>query len=207
MTLEEYIQSEIIPLYDHFDMAHQRDHVLKVIEESMNLAQYYSVDKLMVYAIAAFHDTGLVKGRDIHHLVSGCIVREDKFLPQWFSRAQIETMAQAAEDHRASSDHEPRSIYGKIVAEADRDIIPHKIIRRTIQYGLSHYPQLDKEDHWKRTLDHLHEKYAEGGYLNLWIPESNNALQLNHLRTIIKDEVQLRQLFDTFFAEERKVKE
>lgn len=205
MTLEEYIQSEIIPLYDHFDMAHQRDHVLKVIEESMNLAQYYPVDKSMVYTIAAFHDTGLVKGRDTHHLISGCIIREDRCLPQWFSRAQIETMAQAAEDHRASSDHEPRSIYGKIVAEADRDIIPHKIIRRTIQYGLSHYPQLDKEDHWKRTLDHLHEKYAEGGYLNLWIPESNNALQLNHLRTIIKDEVQLRQLFDTFFEEERKV--
>lgn len=206
MTLEEYIQSEIIPLYDHFDMAHQRDHVHKVIEGSLNLAQYYPVDKSMVYTIAAFHDTGLVKGRDTHHLISGCIIREDRCLPQWFSRDQIETMAQAAEDHRASSDHEPRSIYGKIVAEADRDIIPHKIIRRTIQYGLSHYPQLDKEDHWKRTLDHLHEKYSEGGYLKLWIPESNNAIHLDQLRSIISDEVQLRQLFDTFFVEERKRK-
>ncbi len=53
---------------------------------------------------------------------------------------EIETVAQAAEDHRASSDHDPRSIYGRIVAEADRLIDPVTIIRRTIQYVLSHYP-------------------------------------------------------------------
>ena len=90
----------------------------------------------MVYAIAAYHDTGLCEGRDTHHLVSGRIIREDKKLREWFNEGQIETMAQAAEDHRASSGHEPRSIYGKIVAEADRLISPEKVIRRTIQFGL-----------------------------------------------------------------------
>ena len=39
--------------------------------------------------------------------------------------------ARAAKDHRASSDHEPRDIYGKIVAEADRQIVPETVIRRT----------------------------------------------------------------------------
>ena len=111
-------------------------------------------------------------------------------------------IAQAAEDHRASSDHEPRSIYGRIVAEADRLIVPETIIRRTIQYGLSHYPELEKEGHWQRTCEHLQEKYAEGGYLKLWIPESANAAQLARLRDIIRDKVQLRTLFEQIFSEE-----
>lgn len=197
----DYIQSEILPQYDHFDKAHQRDHVGKVIEESLFLAQFYPVDKDMIYAIAAYHDTGLVAGRETHHLVSGRIIREDTALRQWFSEEQIETMAQAVEDHRASSDHEPRSIYGKIVAEADRDIEPLKIVHRTVQYGLSHYPELDKEGHWQRTLDHLHEKYAEGGYLKLFIPQSHNAEQLAQLRKLIKDEVKLRAVFEDIFLQ------
>ena len=126
-------------------------------------------------------------------------MRADRNLRQWFSEDRIETMAQAVEDHRASSDHEPRSIYGKIVAEADRQIDPETIIRRTVQYGLSHYPELDREGHWLRMLDHLNEKYAEGGYLKLWIPESDNALKLKELHGIIKDREYLKSLFDKFY--------
>ena len=46
---------------------------------------------------------------------------------------EIKLMKEAVEDHRASSKNPPRSIYGKIVAEADRDINPLKIIKRTIK--------------------------------------------------------------------------
>ena len=121
-----YIEQEILPRYDHFDAAHQRNHADEVIDRSLALAKHYDVDENMVYTIAAYHDTGLCEGRDTHHLVSGRIIREDKKLRDWFDEDQIETMAQAAEDHRASSGHEPRSIYGKIVAEADRLISPEK---------------------------------------------------------------------------------
>jgi uncharacterized protein len=41
-------------------------------------------------------------------------------------------MKEAVEDHRASSSRQPRSIYGKIVAEADRDIDTHEIFLRAI---------------------------------------------------------------------------
>ena len=140
-----YIEQEILPRYDHFDAAHQRNHADEVIERSLALAEHYEVNNDMVYAIAAYHDTGLCEGRDTHHLVSGRIIREDTKLREWFDETQIETMAQAAEDHRASSGHEPRSIYGKIVAEADRLISPEKVIRRTIQFTQDHFPDYDKE--------------------------------------------------------------
>jgi uncharacterized protein len=197
--MREYIEKEILPRYDSFDKAHQRDHADYVIRQSLELAAHYDVDMDMVYAVAAYHDTGLAVDRKTHHLESGRIVREDRRLTEWFSEEQIEIMAQAVEDHRASSGHEPRSIYGKIVAEADRQIDGMTILRRTVQFGLSHYPELDKEGHWLRTQEHLAEKYAEGGYLKLWIPESTNAPRLRAFQELLKDSARVRELFDDIY--------
>ena len=163
------------------------------------MAKHYDVDENMVYTIAAYHDTGLCEGRNTHHLVSGRIIREDRKLRDWFDEDQIETMAQAAEDHRASSGHEPRSIYGKIVAEADRLITPEKVIRRTIQFTQDHFPDYDKEQQYQRFREHLLEKYSDTGYLRLWIPESDNAVRLEELRKIIRDENKMRHAFEQAF--------
>jgi uncharacterized protein len=194
-----YVEQEILPRYDHFDAAHQRNHADEVIERSLALAKHYEVNNDMVYAIAAYHDTGLCQGRDMHHLVSGRIIREDTKLREWFDETQIETMAQAAEDHRASSGHEPRSIYGKIVAEADRLISPEKVIRRTIQFTQDHFPEYDKEQQYQRFREHLMEKYSDTGYLKLWLPESENAPRLEELRKIIRDKIKMREAFDRAF--------
>lgn len=185
--LKDYIEQEILSRYDKFDAAHRRDHAEKVIRESLKLAEGYEVDEDMVYTIAAYHDTGLMEDRKTHHLVSGRIMRVDMNLRKWFSEDQIEVMAQAVEDHRASTDHEPRSIYGRIVAEADRNIDPDIIILRTVQYGLSNYPELDRADHIKRALQHLDEKYSQHGYLKLWIPGSENERRLHQLWRMLED--------------------
>ena len=198
-SLRNYIETNILPLYDKFDAAHQRNHADMVIKQSLQIAADLNVDMNMVYAIAAYHDIGLTEDRKTHHLVSGKTVRKDMCLRDWFNDEQIEIMAQACEDHRASSDHEPRSIYGKIVAEADRFIAPDTIIRRTVQYGLANFPELDKEEHWQRALNHLHEKYAEGGYLRLWFENSPNVARLNALREIIKNGSLLRKKFEYIY--------
>ena len=201
--IQQYIEQEIIPRYAAFDRAHSIDHVRTVIAESLALAEHYDVDRRMVYVAAAYHDLGLSEGRKLHHLVSGRIIRADRVLRQWFSEEEIEVIACAAEDHRASADHEPRSIYGRIVAEADRVIDPEITLRRTVQYGLTNYPQLDTEGQYARFCAHLQEKYAEGGYLRLWIPESKNSARLAELRQLIKNSERLHQTFDRLLAEER----
>lgn len=202
--LRRYIEAEILPRYSTFDAAHRLSHAEEVISGSLQLAAHYAVDPNMVYTIAAYHDTGLCEGREMHHMVSGKILREDSVLRGFllpdnsvlFTPQQIETMAQAVEDHRASSSHEPRSIYGKIVAEADRIIDGPTIVRRTIQYGLTHYPQLDKAGHYQRFLEHMAEKYACGGYLRLWIPQSPNATRLAAFQQILKDPAATRAMFE-----------
>lgn len=138
-----YVEQNILPLYDHFDRGHRRDHACQVIERSAQLARGFDVDEEMVY----------------------------------------------------------------VVAEADRLIIPELIVRRTVQYSLANFPSLDYEGHWHRSLQHLEEKYAEGGYLRLWIEGSDNEVQLQALRGIIADRESLRALYDRIFEEERNKKE
>ena len=198
IKLCEHIRERIIPQYVNFDKAHRIDHVEKVIEESMKLALHYEVNSAMVYTIAAYHDLGLCEGREFHHIVSGKILFADETLWQWFTDDQMLQMKEAIEDHRASNKQAPRSIYGKIVAEADRIIDPEITLRRTVQYGLSHYPEMDKERQYERFRKHLADKYAEGGYLKLWIPQSDNA----ELRQLITNEERIRRVFDQLYEEE-----
>lgn len=198
----DYLDSEILPRYEVFDRAHGIDHVGHVVRESLRLAEHYDVDKRMVLVAAAYHDLGNLVGRETHHIESGKMLLADENLRHWFTHGQLLTMRDAIEDHRASSDHEPRTIYGKIVAEADRQIDPVVTIRRTVQFGLRHQPGLDREGHWSRTLDHLEEKYSERGYLKLWIPESDNAARLAELRSIISDKPRLRDIFDEIYSQE-----
>lgn len=201
-SLKQYIEQEILPRYDHFDSAHRRDHAEQVMRESVRLAALHGACEELAYTIAAYHDTGLVAGRELHHIHSGKIIRADQRLREWFTEEEIALMAEAAEDHRASSDHAPRTIYGQIVAEADRTIEPLTILRRTVQYGLTHYPTLTREEHYNRFLGHLLEKYAEGGYLRLWIADPEKEQRLDELRALIRDRKQLRATFEQLFQQE-----
>ena len=203
--LREYVEREIIPRYDNFDAAHRRDHVLTVIEQSLTLAVAHNLNINMAYTIAAYHDIGRVNGREAHHTESKRLMLEDRELRRWFSSEQIATMADAVEDHRASSKSAPRTIYGRIVAEADRVIDSQTIIRRTIQYTLSHHPELNREEGYKRMIEHLHEKYYYGGYLKLWIEGSPNEERLEQLRQLIATPSQLRKIYDRIYDEERRV--
>ena len=216
-TLEKYIFEEVVPRYASFDAAHKEDHALTVIRQALELLDgrdswaaaqaavepfwLAPVDRAMLLTAAACHDLGLVNGRERHHLDSGIIIRADQRLREWFTEEQIEVIAQAAEDHRASGKGAPRSIYGMLIAEADRVIDQETIIRRTIQFGLKHYPDLCREGQLQRAREHLVEKYGRGGYLRLWIPWSSNAARLNALQDLIADpealDLEVTRIYDS----------
>lgn len=202
LDLVEYVETQILPRYAEFDKAHNLSHVTQVIRRSMDLAKRTGADMDMVYVIAAYHDLGLCGPRAVHHKTSGKILIQDARLKHWFSPEQLKIMKEAVEDHRASASHLPRSIYGKIVAEADRDLRPETVIRRTIQFGLANYPELDKEGHWKRFCQHMNEKYSVNGYIRLWIQGSESERNLNQLRSLIVQPTEMRKVFDSLFLEE-----
>ena len=204
LDLVEFIETQILPKYNAFDRAHNLEHVTRVIRRSLDLVKSTGADINMVYTIAAYHDLGMSGHRADHHLRGGKILAADARLKKWFSVEQIKVMKEAVEDHRASASRAPRSIYGKIVAEADRDIDTEVVIRRTVQFGFANYPELDKEGHWKRFKEHMNSKYSKDGYIKLWIPNSPNAQKLNELRNLIAQPIKLREAFSKFYEEELK---
>ena len=199
LDLMEFIEQNILPKYNAFDKAHNLTHVNRVIKNSLALAEKTGADINMAYAIAAYHDLGLEGPRAIHHISSGKIVMADRRLRRWFSEDKITVMKEAVEDHRASASHAPRSIYGKIVAEADRDLDPTTVFTRAIEYGLDHYPEKSYEEQWQRFVQHMTEKYSNSGYIKLWISDSPNEARLKEIRETINNTELLKTVFDNIY--------
>ncbi len=204
LDLMEYVERNILPRYSAFDKAHDTAHANDVIRRALSLAKTTGADINMVYVVAAYHDIGMSGPRAVHHITGGRILADDTMLRKWFSPEQIKVMKEAIEDHRASASHSPRSIYGKIVAEADRDMNPEVVMRRTIQFGLSNHPSLSHEEQWARFKEHLDRKYSVDGYIRLWISGSENERNLNTLRNLMCQPQRLRQEFERIYTEETK---
>lgn len=181
--LEEYVEGQVLPQYGASDPAHGLAHVRQVMENSRQLAASLPVDGRLVYVAAAYHDAGIpLFGREGHEETSARLLRQDGELRRWFTPEEVEVMAQAVEDHRASSGRESRSLYGKILSEADRDIDPQRIVRRCMEYGWAHFPGLTQEEQIRRTVEHVRAKYGEGGYMKLWLESPRNRAGLETLR-------------------------
>ena len=204
LDLMEFVEKNILPQYAAFDKAHNMEHVTRVIRRSLELARHTGADINMVYAIAAYHDLGMSGPRAVHHITGGKILSRDSRLKRWFSDEKLKIMKEAIEDHRASASRAPRSLYGKIVAEADRDIVPEVVFQRTVQYGLANYPEKSKEEHWERFRQHMDQKYSANGYIRLWIPGSPNEEKLTELRNIIANTPLLREKFNQYYELETK---
>lgn len=198
-VLKKYLEENIINLYQQFDLAHQKDHVYKVIEHSLEIAKDYEVNLDMVYVIACYHDIGMKFGRNDHHLTGGQFLYDDSFLKQFFNENEILMMKEAIEDHRASRQEAPRNIYGKIIAEADRDIEPNTIILRTVQFGFKHYPDLSEDEHLQRAFDHIKEKYGPDGYLNLWLETKKNREGLNTIHALLLEPSKLKDIIRVYY--------
>ena len=185
--LKEYIKNNIIPCYREYETSHNDEHILTVINNSLEISKDLNVDIDMVYTIAAYHDIGIKYVRADHHLTSAKYLLDDKNLNRWFNEEQIIIMKQAIEDHRASSKEEPRSIYGRIISEADRDINPERILQRCIQYAIARHPYASDNEIISFVKKHIDEKYGENGYLKLWLATKNNIEGLDTIRKWFKN--------------------
>jgi uncharacterized protein len=200
-ALLTYLYHKIIPIYRAFDQAHQMDHVEKVIHNALEIAKDYDVNQDMIYVIACYHDIGMQFGRKDHHLTGGLFLYEDAFLRSYFNEFDMMTMKEAIEDHRASNPEPPRTIYGKIIAEADRDIEPDIVFLRTSQFGVRHHPDLSFDEHFERAYQHVLEKYGHEGYLKLWLDTKKNREGLAKIRAYLADKDKMKEMFLSLYRE------
>ena len=207
--LQQYVAENVLPRYDGYDKAHSRRHIQSVIDQSMEIfrklsagqmdgGRRYELNPDMVYAIAAYHDIGVCEGREYHHLSSGRMLEEDVRLRQWFTEEQIHVMREAVEDHRSSNKSWPRSIYGRIVSEADKVIDFDTVFSRAILYARASCPQMTAEEIFQKSYGHLLDKYGDGGYMRLQFSDSPNAVRLAELREKLRDPELMRREYSLF---------
>ena len=186
--LVNYIETEIFPLYNRNEEGHGINHIKTVIKKSLELAQNYDVNIDMVYTIAAYHDLGHYIDRKTHEIISAEMFVQDENIKKWFTEEQRNTIKEAIEDHRASSNHKPRSIYGMIVSTADRTIIDiDNTIKRSYSYGMKNYPGISKEQQIERIYEHLTEKYGENGYAKIYLEDKEFEEALQRLRQALSN--------------------
>ena len=162
--IRKYIESEILPRYSQLG-GHTNDHVNQVIERSLRFStQVPDINVDMAYIIAAFHDLGRLVDDETHNIESAKMLRADEFVKEHFSAKEVETMAEAIEDHRASLGREPRSIYGKLVSSADRNSDKEGMLSRSYDYAKHLHPEMTDAQLMEEARVHLREKYSPDGY-------------------------------------------
>ena len=180
----DFINQEVKPKYKTFDKAHNLSHFKFVTQncveyasELINKGQY--VDLEIAYVVGALHDVGIEKGREGHAKSSGKFVRECKMMKDLFDDETIELIAQAVEDHSSHLEYEPRSIYGKIVADADRNNSLYLVFSRPVKFGVKNEPQFNREEQIERVYQFVNKKFGRNGYVNYWlnIPQTTKEQQ------------------------------
>lgn len=163
--LKDYIEKEILPMYEKNDSGHGICHIKYVTKRSLAFASQFSDINLdMVYVIASFHDIAHHIDKDNHEILSAKLFYENDKMKDFFNDEQRMIIKEAIEDHRASLEYVPRSDYGKIISSADRTTSIDSILQRTHSYTKKHYPDFNLYQMIERSYQHVLEKYGNKGY-------------------------------------------
>lgn len=184
----EYIETVILPKYSSLG-GHTDGHIRQVIGRSLKFHQQApELNTDMVYIIAAYHDLGRLIDNGTHNIESAKMLRADEFIKNHFSADEINTMAEAVEDHRASLGREPRSPYGKLVSSADRNTDMDDMLSRIYDYNKHIHPEMSEPEVIEDARVHLRAKYAPDGYAahTMYFDDPNFAKMLVEVEKITR---------------------
>lgn len=200
-----YIEKNVFPSYEKNDAGHGINHIKYVINRSLKFAENVKdINFDMVYVIASYHDIGHYIDAKNHEKVSAQILLNEKWLEKYFTKDEINVMSQAIEDHRASLEYEPRSIYGKIISSADRNTSLELPLKRTYTYRLKHSPNSTLDEIIEESRLHLIDKFGDEGYANekMYFEDKEYDNFLKEIRKLCSD----KELFRKKYIEINEIK-
>lgn len=191
ISLKKYIEDNIFPLYEDNIGGHGIEHIESVINRSFELINEFNldVDSNMVYVIAAFHDIGYKTNPKEHEEVSSEMFLNNEEMKKYFNEDEIKTIAEAIVDHRASLEYEARSIYGKIVSSADREIYASRVLKRSLLFQKDKLKDKDHDimDVIENSYQKLFSKYGKDGYAKMYFPDKKYNDFLCEMHDILND--------------------
>ena len=196
--LQKYLNEEIMPKNDLNDSGHNTSHVNYVRRRSIKFAHIIGNLNLdMVDTIAVYHDVGHSIDAKNHEKISAKILFEDEKLREFFNENEIITMMEAIEDHRASRNAEPRSIYGKIVSSADRNTSVDELLKRTYAYRLKHMPDAELDQIIADSKEHAINKFGINGYATskMYFPDDEYDAFLKEIQELVSNSDEFRKRF------------
>ena len=186
--LKEYIENNIFPVYEKNEPAHNIEHIKYVINRSFKFAETIpDINYNIVYTVAAYHDIGHHINPKTHELISAEIMYSDNNLKDFFTDEERKIIKEAIEAHRASSDHEPKSIYGKIVSTADRNNTVEACLRRSYSYNKKLHPEYNDEQIFEDCHFYLNDKFGENGYAKFFFKDEEYEKFLTDIRKLLSD--------------------
>ncbi len=203
IKVKDYIEKNVLPEYEKNEQGHGINHVEYVIRRSFELINQnnLNVNYNMVYVIAAYHDIGHHIDRKNHEKVSADIMSKDNNLKDFFDVEQLKIIKEAIEDHRASSENEPRSIYGKIVSSADRNNTVEQCLERTYLYGKKHEPEATDKELYERSYDALNRKFGYNGYAKFYFKDEQYEKFLRNIRKLLENKENFCKVQEKYIKE------
>jgi hypothetical protein len=196
--LDKYLRTKIFPHYFQLDAGHNQNHIYNVLRHGykINDLRGKEVDENQLTSAILYHDLGITgidsQGRGAHHLLAAKKVRADKCLPQWFSKQEIEEIATACQQHRASFQGKRQLALAKIVADADT--MDAFNFERTIVYVNRNWlPKGTVEAKLKLMYDHYLKKFSARGYASFELPQARELTR--EFRTLL---AQIGGGYDTY---------
>ncbi len=205
--IREHIENNVFPEYQKNEPAHNLSHIKYVIDRSFKFAQTVpNINYDIVYVVAAYHDIGHHIDPKKHELVSAEIMQKDQELKKFFSEDELKIIKEAIEDHRASSDHEPRSIYGKIVSTADRNNSVNSCLERSYFYGKKLHPEYSDDELFNRAYEHLKQKFGENGYAKFFFKDEEYEKLLTDIRKLLSNKEKFIEAQRTYIEKLKNAK-
>lgn len=196
--LIDYIVTSILPSYEQNDLGHNIDHIYYVINRSLNFASRLTdIDLNKVFTIAAFHDIGHYLDAKNHEKVSADMLLQDINLKEFFDEEEIRIMSEAVYDHRASLEGDPRSIYGKIISSADRNVVVDLPLKRTYAYRIDKNPEMPLETIIEESRQHILNKFGKKGYATekMYFEDEEYKIFLEEITALASDEEAFKERY------------
>ncbi len=188
----------ILKKYENCDKAHGIPHIEGVWKRAKEIRKLVPepIDERILMACCYFHDLGNLVNRKEHHLESGKMVMEDEGLKEFFTEDEILIIKEAVEDHRTSLKSNPRSIYGMILKDADKDDDVGESLYRAYIYSKEKGLGNCEKEWFDSTFAQLNKKFGTNGSVTYCILDENTSPFIKQMKTLAND----RKAFDAYLS-------
>ena len=203
IDLKEYIENNIMPIYDLNDKGHNKNHIEFVLKRAFEISKDYDINYNILYVCVCFHDIACHINRELHEILSAETAFNDKYLNNFFTDYEIIIIKEAIEDHRASSNNIPRNIYGKILSSADRKVDIKTYFVSSLFFKVTDISKVNMEEAIEKSYNHAIDKFGKNGYATkkFYVDDKRYQKFLNDLQYLIDNKKEFYEVAKIVFYE------